>query len=118
MVAGTPGRVGDALTENGLTQEQVHTVLRAEELTHWSWFESGAPSADEAGIRRDGDGWVVYSTDERAAEAYRRRYDEEAPALADFLQKARANTAYFRRAAERSRARAEEVLRKRAESGG
>jgi len=67
----------------------------------------------EAAIRQDGDGWVVYSTDERAAEAYRRRYDEEAPALADFLQKARANTRYFRRLAERSRVHAEEVLRKR-----
>jgi hypothetical protein len=118
VVAGTPGRVGDALSENRLTQGQVHSVLRAEALTHWSWFESGAPSADEAGIRRDGDGWVVYSTDERAGEAYRRRYEEEAPALADFLQKARANTTYFRLLAERSRVQAEEVLRKRGESGG
>jgi hypothetical protein len=101
------------MTDDELTERQVHSLLGAEELTHWSWFESGAPSADEAGIRRDGDGWVVYSTDERAAEAYRRRFDEEAPALADFLQKARANTAHFRRLAERSRIRAEEVLRKR-----
>ncbi len=101
------------MTDDEPTEAQVHSLLRAEGLTHWSWFESGAQSADEAGIRRDGDGWVVYSTDERAAEAYRRRYDEEAPALADLLQKARASTTYFRRLAERSRTRAEEVLRKR-----
>jgi hypothetical protein len=55
----------------------------------------------------------VYSTDERGAEAYRRRDDEEAPALADFLQKARANTASFHRRAERFRTRAEEALRTR-----
>jgi hypothetical protein len=101
------------MTDDELTEPQAHSLLRAEDLTHWSWFESVAPRADEAGIRRDGDGWVVYATDERAAEAYRRRYDDEGPALADFLRRARANTAHFRSRAERSRIRADEVLRRR-----
>lgn len=94
------------------TAAEAYKALHDEGLTHWSWFESSSPVADEAGIRRDGRHWVVFATDERAAEAYRREYDEEGPALADFLQRVRATTTYFRLRDGTPAVRAEELWRR------
>lgn len=99
------------MTVDRPTEEEVQAILTEEGLTHWSWFETGFPHENEAGIRRDGDGWVVYNTDERASEEYREHFDDEAEALQDFLRRARANTKYFRLRAERNRRNAEALLR-------
>ena len=98
------------MSDERLDEADVRAALQDEALTHWSWFETGPVHADEAGIREDDSGWLVYSTDERAVEAYRQHHDDESAALADFLHRARANTRYFRRRAERLRANAERVL--------
>lgn len=103
------------MTHDRPTEEEVLATLQEERLTNWSWFGTGHPDADEAGIRRDGDRWLVYNTDERAAQAYQRRFDDESAALLDFLELARANTRYFAASAERMRWKAEAVLRERRE---
>jgi hypothetical protein len=93
-----------------LNAAKVRAALRDEALTRWSWFETCPVRADEAGIREGGDGWLVYSTDERAVEVYRQHHADESAALEDFLGRARATTSYFRLRAERARAAADHVL--------
>jgi hypothetical protein len=109
MTGGAGGH--EPMDDERITPDRAFEVLQEEQLAHWSWFESGFPNADEAGIRRDGDGWLVYNTDERANPIYQQHHDDESAALHDFLLRTRANTRVHRRRAERHRQQVEDLLR-------
>lgn len=97
------------MTDEGMTESRAFELLHEEQLTNWSWFESGYPNMYEAGIRRDGDGWLVYNTDERANPVYEQHHDDESAALNDFLFRTRANSRVFRRRAERAMQQAKDL---------
>jgi len=106
----------DRPADEPMTEARAFAILKEEQLTHRSWFESRHPRRDEAGIRRDGDGWLVYDTDERANPLYEQHHDDESAALADFLVRTRANTRASRRRAQRDLQQGAEVARRDAQS--
>ncbi len=79
----------------------VRSILSAERLGHFNWFEDRALRADEVGIVRPRAGWRVYVTDERANPRYDEVHGDEGEALADFLARVRAINHILERRKER-----------------
>lgn len=80
---------------SGISKAGVLAILEAENLGRFNWLEDRSPRPDEVGLLRQGPGWRVYSTDERAAAQYDKVHTDEEEALADFLKKVRATNHYF-----------------------
>ena len=74
-----------------MSEDEAWRVLHDEGLKRWSWFESSDPRMDEAGIRVDDGGCLVYASNERATMEYQHHYDDESQALEDFLARVRAD---------------------------
>lgn len=89
-----------------LTAEQTLAIIQDENLERGLWFADPTNEVDVVGIGRDGDGWVVYTTDERATIHGAEHFDDESAALASFLDRLRALNralAYQRRRAQARR---------------
>lgn len=70
-------------------RDDLKTTISAENLDHFRLFDARPYSPFEAGIRTEGDSWIVYLTGERAWPDYYAEFDDEAAAIADFLTRLR-----------------------------
>ena len=75
-----------------MTKEEALQIIKDEGLIEYNWFEDHKNGSDEVGIKKAGDKWEVYTTDERAWASPESvwKYDSESEALEDFIDRLRA----------------------------
>jgi len=77
-----------------MTRDEALAIIDAEELDPYSWFEDPTNRTDLVGIDRDGEKWVVYTTNERAVMEGVRKYGSEGSTLDDFIKRLRGQKVY------------------------
>lgn len=81
-----------------MNRKAAKSIIKAEQLESYSFFESRADAPDEMVIKYSADRWLVYATNERASRISdgERIFDNEDAALDNFIRRLRALNHYRR----------------------
>lgn len=80
-----------------MTREEAMEIIKKENLRRYNWFNEHLLRESEVVISTDGDGWVVYVTDEKASivSGSIKRFSTESDALENFIKRLRTEKVLF-----------------------